>query len=110
MVYSREVHFEGPPPSIPLIIELVRQRTGIQANYLANKWLLANPVDAHDVFSLYQDGESTLLLLNEGAETTLFRETLYTLLELGGYYEDWLDETIHQKKPHPALGKSQAGH
>ena len=98
MVYSREVHFEGSPPSIPLIIERVRQRTGIQATYVANKWLLANPIDTHDVFSLYQDGENTLLLLNEGAETTLFRETLYTLLELGGYYEDWHEEIIHGKR------------
>lgn len=89
MVYSREVCFDGTPPSIPFIIESVRQRTGIEVNYLTNKWLVTNPVDPNDVFSLYQEGESTLLLLNEGTETTLFRETLYTLLELGGYYQDW---------------------
>ncbi|GAB2551535.1 hypothetical protein [Spirosoma aerophilum] len=91
MVYSREVCFEGPPPSIPVIIERVRERTGIEAQYLSSKWLLANPVDPNDVISLYQEGESSLLLLNEGTETTLLRATLYTLLELGGYYEDWFD-------------------
>ncbi|GAB4017780.1 hypothetical protein GCM10028808_50210 [Spirosoma migulaei] len=96
MVYSREVRFEGPPPSIPIIIERVRQLTGIQANYLANQWLLANPVDPNDVFSLYQEGENSLLLLDEGKETVLLRATLYTLLELGGYYDDWPEETPNQ--------------
>ncbi|AUD02459.1 hypothetical protein CWM47_11855 [Spirosoma pollinicola] len=91
MVYSREVYFDGAPPSIPLIIEVVQQRTGIQATYLTNKWLVTNPVDPNDVFSLYQEGESSLLLLNEGTETALFRATLYTLLELGGYYQDWFE-------------------
>ncbi len=91
MVYSRQVCFEGPPPSIALIIERVRQRTGVQATYLTNKWLLTNPGDSNDVFSLYPEGESSLLLLNEGTDTTLLRATLYTLLELGGYYEDWYE-------------------
>ncbi|AKD56172.1 hypothetical protein [Spirosoma radiotolerans] len=91
MVYSRQVCFEGPPPSIPDIIERVRQRTGIKANYLASKWLLANPLDSNDVFSLYAEGECCLLLINEGTETELLRATLYTLLELGGYYQDWYE-------------------
>ncbi|MFD2572850.1 hypothetical protein ACFSUS_19570 [Spirosoma soli] len=91
MVYSREVYFDGAIPSIPDIIERVRQRTGIEANYLASKWLLTNPLDSNDVFSLYQEGESSLLLLNEGTETALLRATLYTLLELGGYYHDWYE-------------------
>ena len=91
MVYSRQVCFDGSSPSIQDIIERVRQRTGIEANYLASKWLLANPLDPNDVFSLYAEGESCLLLMNEGSETDLFRATLYTLLELGGYYQDWYE-------------------
>lgn len=91
MVYSRQVCFEGAPPSIPEIIERVRQRTGIDAHYLASKWLLANPLDSNDVFSLYAEGDRCLLLINEGTETDLLRATLYTLLELGGYYQDWYE-------------------
>jgi hypothetical protein len=90
MVISREVHFDNSPPSIQAIVERVRQRTGIQASYVKDKWLLTNPVDPNDVFSLYQEGENTLLLLNEGTETVLFRATLYTLIELGGYYDEWI--------------------
>ncbi|GAB3805354.1 hypothetical protein GCM10028819_38470 [Spirosoma humi] len=91
MVNSRQVCFEGGTPSIPDIIERVRQRTGIDVTYLASKWLLANPLDSNDVFSLYPEGDSCLLLINEGTETDIVRATLYTLLELGGYYQDWYE-------------------
>ena len=91
MVNSRQVRFDGSPPSIQTIVERVRQRTGIQASYLTDKWLLTNPAAPNDMFSLYQEGENALLLMNEGTETMLLQATLYTLLELGGYYEDWYE-------------------
>jgi hypothetical protein len=89
MVYSREVYFENYPPSIEKIVERVGQRTGIKARYLADKWLLTNPIDVADVFSLYPDEANTITLINEGEVTDLLRATLYTLLEMGGYYSDW---------------------
>lgn len=91
MVNSRQVYFDGSTPSIQDIIERVRQRTGIEANYVASKWLVTNPLDQTDVFSLYAEGESCLLLMNEGAETDFFRATLYALLDFGGYYQDWYE-------------------
>lgn len=89
MIFSREVYFEGPPPSIDEIVERVTQRTGLQVTYLTDKWLLTNPVDKDDIFSLYQDKENTITLTNDGPITDLLRATLYTLIEMGGYYADW---------------------
>ncbi|MVM37408.1 hypothetical protein GO730_06850 [Spirosoma sp. HMF3257] len=88
MVYSREVYFEDYPPSIEKIIERVGQRTGIRATYLADKWLLTNPVNIADIFCLYPDEANTITLINEGAETDLLKATLDTLFEMGGHYSD----------------------
>jgi hypothetical protein len=92
MVHIREVYFEGNPPSLDEIVERVGERAGIQATYLANKWLLTNPNDSEDIFSIYPDGENAITLLSEGTVTNLLQETLYTLIEMGGYYEDWATE------------------
>ncbi|WP_080236987.1 hypothetical protein [Spirosoma rigui] len=89
MVHIREVYFEGTPPSLDEIVERVGERAGIQATYLANKWLLTNPNDSEDIFSIYPDGENAITLLSEGTVTNLLQATLYTLIEMGGYYEDW---------------------
>ncbi|MVM28526.1 hypothetical protein GO755_00680 [Spirosoma sp. HMF4905] len=89
MVYCREIYFESYPPSIEKIVERVGQRTGIKVTYLADKWLLTNPANIADFFSLYPDEANTITLLNEGEVTDLLRATLYTLLEMGGYYSEW---------------------
>lgn len=85
MVYSRKVRFNGDLPAIQTIVDGVRERTGIQACYLADKWLLINPAASSDVLSLYPEGENTLLLLNDESETALLKATLQTLFDLGGY-------------------------
>lgn len=89
MVYSREVHFDKGCPSIEDIIDRVSLRTGIHPIYLAEKWLLVNPLDWEDIFSLYQVGEDHIVLTNEGSITDLLMATLYALLNMGGYYTDW---------------------
>jgi len=88
MIYSREVHFDKGCPSIDEVTDRIRQRTGIQTIYLSDKWLLVNPFDQEDIFSLYQEDQS-IVLTSEGAITNLLIATLYTLLEMGGYYTDW---------------------
>lgn len=90
MIYSREVHFDQRCPSIDAVTDRVRQRTGIQIIYLSDKWLLVNPFDQEDIFSLYQVDQS-IVLTSEGATTDLLIATLYTLLEMGGHYTDWSD-------------------
>ena len=92
MVYSWEVYFDRSCPPIDEIINRVEQRTGIQATYLASKWLLINSLDQEDIFSLYQEDQS-IVLTNEGSTTDLLAATLYTLLEMGGYYTDWNNQT-----------------
>ncbi|RZK45113.1 MAG: hypothetical protein EOO61_01240 [Hymenobacter sp.] len=88
MIYSREVHFDQGCPSIDEVTHRIRLRTGIQTIYLSDKWLLVNPFDQEDIFSLYQEDQS-IVLTSEGATTDLLIATLYTLLEMGGYYTDW---------------------
>ncbi|GAB3018090.1 hypothetical protein [Spirosoma pulveris] len=71
------------------ILQRVSIRTGIEPVYLADKWLLTNPLNQEDIFSLYQEGNHKLILMNDGPMTTLLRATLYTLIEMGGYYAEW---------------------
>lgn len=88
MVISREVNFTGTCPSITEIVYHVRQRTGVPVTYVADKWLLANPHNRVDIFSLYQEGDHTIVLTNDEPTTDLVGATLYTLLEMGGSYCD----------------------
>ncbi|SOD79339.1 hypothetical protein [Spirosoma fluviale] len=71
------------------ILQRVSIRTGIEPVYLADKWLLTNPLNQEDIFSLYQEDNHKLILMNDGPMTTLLRATLYTLIEMGGYYAEW---------------------
>lgn len=89
MVFSREVHFDNPLPSMEEILQRVSLRTGIEPIYLADKWLLINPLNQEDIFSIYQEGNRKLILMNDGPMTSLLRATLYTLIEMGGYYAEW---------------------
>ena len=88
MVISREVNFTGTCPSIKEIVNHVRQRTGVPVTYVADKWLLTNPLNKVDIFSLYQEGDHTIVLTNDEPSTDLLGATLYTLLEMGGSYVD----------------------
>lgn len=89
---SSNLYFDQYCASIDEIIDGVEQRTGIQVTYLANKWLLINPLDQEDTFSLYQDGQS-IIFIDEGSITDLLIATLYTFLEMYGYYTDWNNQT-----------------
>ncbi|ADB39128.1 hypothetical protein [Spirosoma linguale] len=71
------------------ILQRVSLRTGIEPIYLADKWLLINPLSQEDIFSIYQEGNRKLILMNDGPMTSLLRATLYTLIEMGGYYAEW---------------------
>ncbi|MVM31678.1 hypothetical protein GO755_16645 [Spirosoma sp. HMF4905] len=88
MVISREVYFNDACPSINEVVKHVRQRTGIPASYLADKWLLTNPLNKVDIFSLYQEGDHTIVVTNDESATDLLGATLYTLIEMGGFYKD----------------------
>ncbi|MVM40883.1 hypothetical protein GO730_29630 [Spirosoma sp. HMF3257] len=88
MVISREVHFDGTCPSINEVVKQVRRRTGIPASYVADKWLLTNPLNKVDMFSLYQEGDHTIVVTNDEPATDLLGATLHTLVEMGGFYRD----------------------
>ncbi|QMW04599.1 hypothetical protein [Spirosoma foliorum] len=91
MVTTREIHFAGTCPSITEIVGRVRRQTGIPASYVADKWLLTNPFNQVDLFSLYQEGKHKIVLISDGPTTDLLGATLTTLLAMGGSFADYTD-------------------
>lgn len=77
------------------IVSHVRQRTGVPVTYVADKWLLTNPLNKVDIFSLYQEGTDTIVLTSDEPTPDLVGATLYTLLEMGGSYVDEVTRMIY---------------